>query len=101
MLLNAVRKLNQYPHRRSEIRNLVVYFVCSGDKDLLNKYASAIRKFPENLPMSYEEEKAHDGHLQALREKMALFSEQGDPATSRLNPLQTANTSKYGMTLLP
>jgi hypothetical protein len=86
VLLNAVRKLNQYPHRRSEIRNLVVYFVCSGDEDLTDKYASAIRSFPENLPISYEEEKAHEGHLQALREKMTLFSEQGDPANFKTEP---------------
>ena len=86
LLLNAVRKLNQYPHRRSEIRNLVVYFVCSGDEDLRNKYASAIRSFPENLPISYEEEKAHEGHLKALREKMMLFSGQGDPANFKTEP---------------
>ena len=72
--------MNEYPHRRWEIRNLAPYFVCSGDEDLINRYASAIRAFPENLPLSYEEEKAHEAHLNALREKMTLFSEQGDPA---------------------
>ena len=69
MQLKAVRKLNEYPHRRREIRELVPYFVCSGDKDLINRYAAAIRSFPENLPLSYEEEKADEGHLNALREK--------------------------------
>jgi hypothetical protein len=78
--LKAVHKLNEYPHRRREIRYLVPYFVCSGDKDLINRYAAAIRSFPENLPLSYEEEKADEGHLNALRERMTLFSEQGDPA---------------------
>ena len=28
--LNAVHKLNEYPHRRREVRYLVPYFVCSG-----------------------------------------------------------------------
>ena len=78
--LNAVRKLNGYPHRQREIRDLVPYFVCSGDKDLINRYAAAIRSFPENLPLSYEEEKADEGQVNALRERMTLFSEQGDPA---------------------
>jgi len=78
--LKAVQRLNEYPHRRKEIRDLVPYFVCSGDKDLVNRYAVAIRSFPENLPLSYEEEESDEGHLNELHERMALFSEQGDPA---------------------
>ncbi|MGD0577327.1 MAG: hypothetical protein ABSC08_00210, partial [Bryobacteraceae bacterium] len=77
MQLNAVHKLNEYSHRRREIRHLVPYFVCSGDESLINRYAAAIRRFPENLPLSYEEEKADARHLNALRDKMTLFSEQG------------------------
>jgi hypothetical protein len=46
MQLNAVHKLNEYAHRRSEIRHLVPYFVCSGDEDLLNRYTAGIRRFP-------------------------------------------------------
>ena len=72
--LMAVHKLNEYPHRRWEIRNLVPYFVCSGDEGLLNDYTAGIRRFPENLPLSYEEEKGNEGHLTALRERMTLFS---------------------------
>jgi hypothetical protein len=88
MQLNAVRKLNEYPHRRREIRYLVLYFVGSGDEDLINRYAAAIRSFPENLPLSYEEEKAEEGHLNALREKMTLYSEQGDPAHFKAEPTE-------------
>ena len=85
-LLSAVHKLNEYPHRRFEVRNLVPYFVCSGDEDLINRYAAAIREFPQNLPLSYEEEKGQETHLNALREKMTLFSEQGDPAHFKVEP---------------
>ena len=88
MQLNAVHKLNEYPHRRREIRYLVPYFVCSGDEELINRYAAAIRSFPENLPLSYEEEKAEEGHLNALREEMTLFSEQGDPAHFKAEPTE-------------
>jgi len=86
--LNAVHKLNEYPHRGREIRYLLPYFVCSGDEDLINRYAAAIRSLPENLPLSYEEEKAEEGHLNALREKMTLFSEQGDPAHFKAEPTE-------------
>ena len=86
--LNAVHKLNEYPHRRREVRYLVPYFVCSADEDLINRYALAIRGFPENLPLSYEEEKVDEGHLNALREKMTLFSEQGDPAHFKAEPTE-------------
>jgi len=84
--LNAVHNLNEYPHRRWEIRNLIPYFVCSGDDALLADYTAKIRRFPENLPLSYEEEKAHEGHLAALRERMTLFSEQADPANFKVEP---------------
>jgi hypothetical protein len=84
--LNAVHNLNEYPHRRWEIRNLIPYFVCSGDDALLADYTAKIRRFPENLPLSYEEEKAHEGYLAALRERMTLFSEQADPANFKVEP---------------
>ena len=84
--MNAVRKLNQYPHRKREIRNLVPYFVCSGDEDLIKRYTNAIRQFPIDLPINYEEEKSDEAYLNALREKMTLFSEQADPTHFKTEP---------------
>ena len=94
MQLNAVHKLNEYPHRRREVRSLVPYFVFSGDEDLIKRYTAAIRQFPENLPLCYEEEKADEGYLNALREKMTLFSEQGDPAHFKAEPTENGKHIK-------
>ena len=78
--LEAVHKLNQRPHRRLEIRNLLPLFVFSDNEEIKERYVCAIRAFPDNLPISYEHEKENQDYIQALRERMALFSEQGDPA---------------------
>ena len=86
--LTAVHKLNEYPHRRSEIRHLVPYFVCSGDEVLLNDYTAKIRRFAVDLPLSYEEEKADEGRLTSLRERMTLFSEQADPVHFKAEPAE-------------
>lgn len=77
--LEAVRKLNEYPHRRNDLRSLLPYFVCSGDVALSQRYLAAIRSFPERLPITYEQEKESEDYLARLREKMKLFSEQADP----------------------
>ncbi len=100
MQLNAVRKLNAYPHRRSEVRWLVPYFVCSGNKDLIERYTAAIRGFPENLPLSYQEEKADEGHLKAsARKDDALFGAGRPGSTSRPSRPKMANTSRSGTIL--
>ena len=78
-LLSAVRDLNQRPHRKQDIRQLVTYFVCSGEAALVDAFTKSVRAFPDNLPLSYEEEKASADHIAALREKMKLFAEQADP----------------------
>lgn len=84
--MNAVRKLNQYPHRQSELRNLLVYFVCASDDDIRSRYITAIRSFPFNLPISYEEEREDEAHLQSLRNKVAFYAEQADPAYFKTEP---------------
>ncbi len=77
--LMAVRELNKRPHRKRDIRSLVPFFVFAADQQIKDLYVSAIRSFPENLPISFEEEKVHESHLEGLREQMVLFSEQADP----------------------
>jgi hypothetical protein len=78
-LLSAVKDLNQRPHRMQEMRQLVPYFVCSGDAALVKAFTKGVRRFPRHLPISYEEEKKNADHIAALREKMKLFAEQADP----------------------
>jgi hypothetical protein len=77
--MTAVRALNQRPHRRRVVRDLVPYFVFSADQSLREGFAESVRAFPEQLPISYEEEKSNADHLAALREKMVLFAGQADP----------------------
>ena len=77
--LGAVRALNKKEHRRLDIRSLVPYFVFWRDRTLTKRYAKAIRTFPRHLPFEYAEEKADSAYVSSLRERMALFAEQGDP----------------------
>lgn len=78
--LQAVQRLNEYAHRKEVIKNLPIYFVCSGDEDLIDRYTQAVRKFPEQLPITYQEEKDNKKHIYELKERMTLYSEQADPA---------------------
>lgn len=84
--MKAVRALNQRPHRRRIIRDLVPYFVFSPDQSLRERFAESVRAFPEQLPISYEEEKNSADHLAALRKKMVLFAGQADPQYWRAAP---------------
>ena len=86
--LSAVKALNERPHRKQDIRQLLAFFVCSSDRALVDAFTIGVRSFPENLPLSYEEEKANAGHLAALREQMKLFAEQADPQNFKAAPTQ-------------
>ncbi|MBB6012368.1 hypothetical protein HNR59_001713 [Aquamicrobium lusatiense] len=79
MQLKAVRALNRKPHRGQDVRSLAPRLFMSNDAALKRTYLRGIRSFPKRLPFLYEEEKQHAEHVAALREKMQLFSEQGDP----------------------
>ncbi|MGY6707081.1 MAG: hypothetical protein ACXIVF_02040 [Rhizobiaceae bacterium] len=79
MQLKAVRALNRKPHRGQDVRSLAPRLFMSNDAALKRTYLRGIRSFPKRLPFVYEEEKQHSEHVAALREKMQLFSEQGDP----------------------
>jgi hypothetical protein len=92
--LSAVRKLNQKPHRKQDIRSLVPYFVFSGDEALIEFFTSSVLAFPEHLPLSYEEEKESPEHIAALREKMRLFAEQADPQYFKAAPTADGNHIK-------
>jgi hypothetical protein len=86
LLENAVRSLNRKPHRKAEIRQLVPYFVFSGDAALVERFTDAVRSFPERLPLVFEEENDSQDSLAALRERMTLFAEQADPQYFKTAP---------------
>ncbi|TSD87573.1 ATP-binding protein [Mycobacterium sp. KBS0706] len=83
--LQAVRTLNEKPHRGLEVRALVPYFVFWHDKILKGRYTRAIRRFTKDLPFEYEEQKGPEG-VEDLRERMQIFSEQGDPRYWKAKP---------------
>jgi hypothetical protein len=77
--LSAVRLLNQKKHRRLDIRSLVPYFVFWHDRALTKQYVRAIRAFPRRLPFEHAQERTNQAYASGLRERMLLYSEQGDP----------------------
>jgi hypothetical protein len=84
--LAAVSKLNQKPHRKRNIRDLMFYFVLTDDKKLARKFTKSIRGFSKLLPINYEEEKTDAAHMAALQEKMAVFAAQADPKYLKTAP---------------
>lgn len=77
--LLAVRALNRKMHRQQDIRNLVPYFVFWRDRKLTARYVKGIRRFSKHLPFEYAEERANSEYVSDVRERMKLFTEQGDP----------------------
>ena len=86
--LSAVRILNQRSHRKQDIRAFLPQLMFNKDGILRGRYLRGIRSFPKRLPILYEEEKQYPDHLHALKEKMQLFSEQGDPKHLKTAPTE-------------
>ena len=84
--LRALRALNRKQHRKYDIRHLLPYFVFSPDEELRERYAAAVRSFPDHLPFSYDEERTDARHVEATRERMRLFAEQADPGNWKASP---------------
>lgn len=79
ILLTAVRELNQKPHRKLYIRDIVPYFVFSDDNELREQYTAGIRSFTERLPFELEHEKDDEETVEGLRKNMQWNMEQADP----------------------
>lgn len=77
VFLEAVRKLNQMPHRQFDIRSLVAYY-CLADVEVQARYQSEWSGFEANLPFDIEEEKEDEEHVAALAEKNRISSQQAD-----------------------
>lgn len=85
-LLTAVKELNNKIDRKQDIRRIVPFFVFSGDKKLVARFAKCVRQFPKQPPINYEEEKQDKGHIAGLRKRMVHFSEQADPKYWKSGP---------------
>ena len=55
----AVKEQNEWPVRKLEIRQLAQLFVLGSDKSLCQAAQDAISNFPNDLPIDFEEQKAH------------------------------------------
>ena len=73
----AVRKSNERPARRMEIRWLAQLFVISADEDLRKKAQSAITSFPDALAFEVEEEKTVAEHVARKRRTAEIWAEWG------------------------
>lgn len=78
-LMMPVRTLNQREHRKIYIRDLIPYFVFSGDAELTEKYKDAVRTMPERLPFAYEEEQKDKDRVAAVKKSVDWMVEQADP----------------------
>lgn len=76
--LSANKKLNERPHRKRDIRELLPYLIFFGDDDLQKRVLAGVSAFPQRLPFEYTEEKDDAARVAELQEKMATFSERGD-----------------------
>lgn len=87
-LLQAVRNLNQRPHRRQDVRALVPFYVFSADRRLAGRYARAIRSFPERLPFEVQEQKDDPESVAGLLKQAEVSAQQGDPDNWRVAPTE-------------
>lgn len=75
--MEAVRKLNDRPHRKKDIRNLVGLFLL-GTEDDRARYREAWTDFEISLPFELEEHLADAQHVLSLKEKAQMFAQQAD-----------------------
>lgn len=77
--LQAVRKLNQRPHRQNDIRALNVFYIFAEDRRLAGRFARAIRAFPRRLPFEVEEQRGHPDSIADLTKRATVAAQQADP----------------------
>jgi len=75
--LSANKELNERPHRKREIRDLLIYLIVAGNEDLKKRVLANVSAFPQQLPFEYEEEKANAEHVADITKKMMVFAELG------------------------
>jgi hypothetical protein len=74
----AVHAANRLPERGLDIRSLASLFVIGGEEPLRDAAQAAIKAFPENLPLNFEEEANDPKHMADLRRTAEIWSEVGE-----------------------
>lgn len=75
--MSAVKTLNERPHRKEEIRQLLPRILFGGDDALQKAALAGVASFVERLPFEYEEEKQSPEHVADIEKKMSVFAEWG------------------------
>lgn len=73
----AVADSSQMQSRRLELRDLVPFFVLSGDTVLQENCREALDDYPNRLEFAYQEEAQNEEHFAELHNKAELWSELG------------------------
>jgi hypothetical protein len=82
----AVRASNQRKVRRFEVRLLANLFVLSADERLREAAQTAIKAFPENLPLEFREEAGDQEHVTELRRTAEIWADVGEIENYSLTP---------------
>lgn len=77
--LQAVRKLNQRPHRQNDIRVLNVFYIFAEDRRLAGRFARAVRAWPRRLPFEVEEQRQHPDSIAELTKRAIISAQQAEP----------------------
>lgn len=83
----AVADSSQMKSRRSELRDLVPFFVLGGDAVLRDACRAALDDFPNRLEFAYQEEAQNPEHVTELRRKAELWSELGHVENYTTEPI--------------
>ena len=96
----AVADSSQMKSRRSELRDLVPFFVLGGDAVLRDACRAALDDLPNRLEFAYQEEAQNPEYVTELRRKAELWSELGhvenytaEPITGRDDLVQISMSS--------
>ncbi|HEY1748814.1 MAG TPA: ATP-binding protein [Xanthobacteraceae bacterium] len=74
----AVQTANGRAERRLEVRWLASLFVIAGEEPLREAAQAAIKAFPENLPLTFDEEANNSDRIKELRRTAEIWSEVGE-----------------------
>jgi hypothetical protein len=74
----AVQAANRRPERSMEVRSLAGLFVIAAEEPLREAAQAAIKAFPENLPLNFEEEVNDPERMADLRRTAEIWSEVGE-----------------------
>ena len=83
----AVVDSNQMTSRRSELRDMVPFFVLGGDAALRDACRAALDELPNKLEFAYEEEAQDPEHVAELRRTAELWSELGHAENYAAEPI--------------